>query len=178
MWRDGEYDEEGFQMFREMRRKKQALSEQRTADIMRTGTSGVLALAEDGGYPYAVPISYVYDDNNEKIYFHCAKAGHKLELIQKNAKASFCVVDQDQVVPEMYTSYFRSAIAFWEIRVLTEEQEKRTAIEKLALKYAPDDTGERRRKTISQAWSRLCMLEMTILHMTGKEAMELIKEEE
>lgn len=61
-------------MFREMRRKKQALSEQRTADIMRTGTSGVLALAEDGGYPYAVPISYVYDDNNEKIYFHCAKA--------------------------------------------------------------------------------------------------------
>ena len=67
MWRDGEYDEEGFQMFREMRRKKQALSEQRTADIMRTGTSGVLALAEDGGYPYAVPISYVYDDNNEKI---------------------------------------------------------------------------------------------------------------
>lgn len=78
----------------------------------------------------------------------------------------------------MYTSYFRSAIAFGEIRVLTEEQEKRTAIEKLALKYAPDDTGERRRKTISQAWSRLCMLEMTILHMTGKEAMELIKEEE
>lgn len=160
-------------MFRKMRRKKQELSEQRTADIMRRGKSGVLALAEDGGYPYAVPISYVYED--DKIYFHCAKAGHKLELIQKNARASFCVVDQDLVVPEEYTSYFRSAIAFGEIRVLTEESEKRAAIEKLALKYAPDDTDEGRRKAIDREWSPLCMLEMTITHITGKEAKELVK---
>ena len=45
---------------------------------MRTGTSGVLALAEDGGYPYAVPISYVYDDNNEKIYAYICSYTHIL----------------------------------------------------------------------------------------------------
>ena len=74
-------------MFREMRRKRQALSPQENAAILQKGLSGVLALSSDNGYPYAVPINYVYDDG--KIYFHCAKNGHKLDAIQKNAKASF-----------------------------------------------------------------------------------------
>ena len=66
-----------------MRRKKQELSPQENADILYRGTSGVLALSGDEDYPYAVPMSYVYD--GEKIYFHCAKSGHKLDAIQKNA---------------------------------------------------------------------------------------------
>ena len=49
-------------IFREMRRKKQELSQQEVADILHKGTSGVLALLGDNDYPYAVPISYVYDD--------------------------------------------------------------------------------------------------------------------
>lgn len=96
--------------FREMRRKKQVLSQQEVVDIMHKGTSGVLALIGDNDYPYAVPISYVYDDG--KIFFHSAKSGHKIDAILKNAKASFCVIDQDYIVPEEYTTYFRSVIAF------------------------------------------------------------------
>ncbi len=84
-------------MFREMRRKRQALDAEEMADVLHKGTSGVLALSGDDGYPYAVPISYVYDGN--KIFFHCAKSGHKLDAIHRNAKASFCVIDQDQIVP-------------------------------------------------------------------------------
>ena len=95
-------------MFRELRRKKQVLSEEESAKILKNGTSGVLALAGDNDYPYAVPISYVYD--GEKLYFHCAGSGHKLDAIKRNPKASFCVIDQDLVVPEEYTSYFRSVI--------------------------------------------------------------------
>lgn len=48
-------------IFREMRQKKQELSRQEIADILHKGTSGVLALLGDNDYPYAVPISYVYD---------------------------------------------------------------------------------------------------------------------
>lgn len=57
-------------MFREMRRKKQLLSNEESIEILKNGTSGVLALLGDNGYPYAVPMSYVYD--NSKIYFHSA----------------------------------------------------------------------------------------------------------
>jgi nitroimidazole resistance protein nimA len=161
-------------VFREMRRKKQTLSQQEIANILHKGTSGVLALLGDNDYPYAVPISYVYDDG--KIYFHSAKSGHKIDAIQKTAKASFCVIDKDLIVPAEYTTYFRSVIAFGQIRVIEDDREKRAAIEKLAIKYAPEDTAANRDNTINREWKPLCMLEMTIEHITGKEAIELVKE--
>ncbi len=160
-------------MFREMRRKKQALPPEECAAVLRRGTSGVLALEGDCGYPYAVPISYVYD--GEKLYFHSARAGHKLDAIRHNPKASFCVIDQDQVVPEEYTTYFRSVVVFGRMRVLEDEQEKRKAIEKLAIKYAPKDSPENRREAIDREWEPLCMLEMTVEHLSGKEGRELAK---
>lgn len=160
-------------MFRDMRRKKQALTAQETAAVLTGGTSGVLALLGDGGYPYAVPLSYVYHDGH--IYFHCARAGHKLDAIRQSPKASFCVIDKDEIVPEEYTSHFRSAIAFGTIRIMEDEQEKRSAIEALALKYAPGDTAEGRRAAIDKDWAPLCMLDMTVEHLSGKEAIELVR---
>lgn len=100
-------------MFREMRRKRQLLSEKESIDVLARGTAGVLALLGDDDYPYAVPISYVYNDS--KLYFHGAKTGHKIDAIKECSKASFCVIDQDNIVPEEYTTYFRSVIAFGKI---------------------------------------------------------------
>ena len=109
-------------MFREMRRKKQILSNKEIIELLEKGTSGVLALLGDNEYPYAVPISYVYD--NSKIYFHGAKAGHKIDAIRKCSKASFCVIAQDEISPEKYTTYFKSVIAFGKIRILEDENEQ------------------------------------------------------
>ena len=160
-------------MFPAMRRKKQLLSQEETAAVLARGSSGVLALAGENGYPYAVPLSYVYDGG--RLYFHCARSGHKLDAIRRCEKASFCVIDQDQIVPEEYTSYFRSVIAFGRVRILEDEGEKRAAIEKLALRYAPEDSPERRERAIQRDWAPLCLLEMSIEHLTGKEAIELVE---
>ena len=160
-------------MFREMRRKKQALSREEIDAILERGSSGVLGLSGDDGYPYAVPISYVYD--GDTFYFHCAKSGHKIDAIRRNERASFCVIDQDQVVPEEYTTYFRSVIAFGKMQMIEDEGEKREAIEKLAMKYAPEDSAEGRKAAIDREWVPLCMLKMSIEHLTGKEAIELAR---
>ena len=80
-------------MFRDMRRKNQLLPPEEAESILRQGTSGVLSLLGDGGYPYGVPLSYVY--HNGRLYFHCAKAGHKLDAIRREGKCSFCVIAQD-----------------------------------------------------------------------------------
>ncbi|MDD2956850.1 MAG: pyridoxamine 5'-phosphate oxidase family protein [Oscillospiraceae bacterium] len=160
-------------MFVQMRRKKQQLEEARCIEIIERNTSGVLAVLGEGGYPYAVPLSFVYDAG--KIYFHSAQTGHKLDAIARENKASFCVVDKDEVVPAEYTSYFRSVIAFGTIRKLEEEQEKWAAIEKLAKKYAPMDSKEGRDQAILKDYKPLCMLEMRIEHMTGKQSIELMK---
>lgn len=159
-------------MFRDMRRKKQLLPQEEALAVLERGTNGVLALSGDDGYPYAVPISYAYRDG--RLYFHCAKTGHKLDAIARSDKASFCVVDQDQIVPEEFTTYFRSVIAFGRIRIVEAPAEKRRSVELLARKYAPADTPEHRTEYIEKDFSRLCMLALTIEHVTGKQARELV----
>ena len=88
--------------FRDMRRKRQQLSEEESIAILEKATAGTLALLGDDDYPYAVPISYVYYEG--KLYFHSALAGHKVDAIHKCDKASFCVIEQDDVQPKKYTT--------------------------------------------------------------------------
>ncbi len=160
-------------MFRNMRRKKQALSLEESQEILERETCGILAVSGDNDYPYAVPLSFVYDSENSSLYFHCAKSGHKLDAVKRNCKASFCVIGQDKIVPEEYTSYFKSVIVFGKIRVLEDETEKYPAIVKLAQKYAPAHGEAERQNVIDKDYKSVCMLELKIEHMTGKQALEL-----
>ena len=83
-------------MFRQMRLKEEnQLPQEHAVKILENNTHGVLALDGDDGYPYAVPVSYAYEDG--KIYFHgAAEGGHKLDSIARNSKVSFCVVEKDE----------------------------------------------------------------------------------
>lgn len=157
-------------MFPEMRRKKQQLSPEETEEILRRGSHGVLALLGNEGWPYALPISYVYMDG--KLYFHCAAAGHKLEALAREPRASFCVVDRDEVVPELFTSAYSSAIAFGRIRMLEDSGEILRALVALCGKYSPGiDPAEELKK--SSAGVRV--LEMSIERLSGKEGMEMLR---
>ena len=77
-------------MFRAMRRVNCQLSTEAAEKILRGGDYGVLSLSGDDGYPYAVPINYAVEGN--KIYFHSAKTGHKLDAINNNDKVSIDIV--------------------------------------------------------------------------------------
>lgn len=155
-------------MFRKMRRSKQELPADEALRLLEAGSSGVLALLGDGGWPYAVPLSYAYAAR--KLYFHCARAGHKLDVVRSEPRASFCVVAQDLVVPEKYTTHYRSVIAFGRVRILEDGDEKRRGIELLAERFAPDDSAEHRRRVVDSEWDNFCVLEFDIEHITGKEA--------
>ena len=158
--------------FRAMRRKRQQLSEAESIEILKKATAGTLALLGDGGYPYAVPISYVYADG--KLYFHSALSGHKIDAIRYSDKASFCVIDQDEVHPEKYTTYFRSVIAFGRIHIIEDAQEKLETARLLGDRYNPNQE-EALQKELEKGLSRMVMIRLNIEHLTGKEAIELIK---
>ena len=161
-------------MFRGMRRKKQLLSKAETIEILQSCTSGVLAVTGDNDYPYAVPLSFAYKDG--KLFFHFAKAGHKLDSIVKNNKVSFCVIKTDNVIQKTFTTHFRSVIVFGRARILTEDSEKKYALECLVEKYSPDYIPEGKLE-IEREWNRVCVTEVKIEHMTGKAAIEIINNE-
>ena len=160
---------------REMRRFKQALTPDECAAVLERNTNGVLALIGDGGRPYAVPLSYVWLDG--KVYFHFALAGHKLDAVRADGRVSFCVVDQDQIVPEEYTTYYRSVIVFGTARVVDDPDAKRRSIRALCDKYRPGFEAEREAE-IDGSWDRFLMVELAPERITGKQARELMGRQE
>lgn len=158
-------------MFREMRRGKQLLSAEDTTAVMKRGSNGVLACLGDEDYPYAVPLSYVY--HNNKVYFHSAKAGHKIDAIEKNPKVSFTVIDEDTIVSKEYTSYFRSVIAFGKARIV-EGEERLEAFRELVEKYSGDQPEESKLKEITECMQAY-IIAIDVDHITGKEAIEFVK---
>jgi nitroimidazol reductase NimA-like FMN-containing flavoprotein (pyridoxamine 5'-phosphate oxidase superfamily) len=141
-----------------------------TIAVMNRCTNGILACLGDDDYPYAVPLSYVY--HNGKIYFHCAKAGHKVDAIAKNPKVSFAVVDEDTIVSAEYTTYFRSVIAFGKARIV-EGDEWIDAFKALVEKYSGDQPEEAKTKEIAGC-KQSHIVAIDVEHITGKEAIEYV----
>lgn len=153
-----------------MRRFKQALTTEEIKEILRKNTSGVLALIDKEGFPYAVPLSYVFRGNS--LYFHGAKTGHKMEAMLSNPNASFCIIDQDQVVSERFTTFYRSALVFGTMRILEDSKEKEEALIWLCKKYSPLESQESIAKEIAK-FPSTCVYALDIEFWSGKEAKEL-----
>jgi nitroimidazol reductase NimA-like FMN-containing flavoprotein (pyridoxamine 5'-phosphate oxidase superfamily) len=131
-------------------------------------TSGVMACLGDDGYPYAAPLNYVYADG--RIYFHSAKTGHKIDALARDPKVSFAVIDEDTIVSEEYTSYFRSVIVFGKARIV-EGDERRIAFAALIEKYSGDQPEEAKRRVADEC-TLAHIVAIDIEHVTGKEASE------
>ncbi len=158
-------------MFRKMRRFKQQLTEDEAVKILKNSKSGVLAVNGDDGYPYTVPLNFVYTDS--KIYFHCAKSGHKLDAIKNDSKVSFCVIAEDKVDSEKLTTLFKSVIVFGKAKIMENEAEIKSEMTAFGLKYNNDINAVE--KEIQREWNGLCCVEIEIEHITGKRAIELLR---
>lgn len=152
-------------MFRKMRNSRRELPREEAKRILLEGKNGILAVAGDEGYPYAVPMSYAYREG--KLYFHSALSGHKLDAITRDEKVSFCVIAQDNIVPEKFTTRYQSAIAFGKAALVTDGAEKRLALMALVEKYAPDHL-ESGRRYIEADLEKTAVIKVTIEHLTGK----------
>ncbi len=154
-----------------MRRFKQELQQSEIERILQFNTSGVLSLIDNNGYPYSVPLSYVYSKN--RIYFHSAKSGHKIDAIKNCKKASFCIIDRDDVQPEKYTTFYKSVIVFGNVEIVTDGEETISAIKALGDKYYPNHDVELQ-KEIEKSKGKFLIIGFDIEHITGKQAIELL----
>ncbi len=149
-----------------MRRAAQALPLEECEDILRRRTEGVLAVSGDDGYPYAVPLNYVYAEG--KLIFHCAKVGHKIDAMKSSDKVSFCVIDAADVVPEEYTTAYRSVIVFGRVRILTEPDDIVPYLHAIGAKFTKDD-AEKRMAFMKPYLSSVAVVILTPEHISGKE---------
>ncbi|KFZ26160.1 MAG: Pyridoxamine 5'-phosphate oxidase [Candidatus Izimaplasma bacterium HR2] len=150
-------------MFREMRRSKNLVDVEITKELLKNGIDGVLGTISENGYPYTTPVNYIY--YNDKIYFHSALKGHKIDNIQMNEKVSFTVITKNDIIEESYTADFQSVILFGKAKLV--EPTKELLLE-LIRKYS-SSYMDKANDYIAKHQKATQLVEITIEHMTGKQ---------
>lgn len=157
-------------MFRPIRKKKNELSSDMAKKLLIQERRGVLAMHGDDDYPYAIPLNYYYDEENNKIYFHGAKAGHKIDSIKACDKVCFTVFGNETIKEEAWAPFMQSTVVFGRCHLIDNFETAMTVVKKFAMKYYPDEkTAD---EVIAEEAKAVQMFEIEIEHMTGKEVQE------
>lgn len=157
-------------MFRKVRKIKNELDKKTTKEVLKKSPRGVLALNGDDGYPYGLPLNYVYDEDNNALYFHGTKTGYKIDCIEKSPKASFTALLEEGVSDDGWSKNVSSVVAYGLLEEIEDSDFARDALVKLAQKYYPsEDLIE---ENIKANFKNTKMLAFHINYMTGKRVNE------
>ena len=154
--------------FRQLRRFKQAATPQECEAVLSSAQRGILAVHGENGYPYGLPINYLYAGG--KIYFHCAKTGHKLDAVRSDEKVCFTVISEPFRNPGEWWNCFTSVICFGRISEVTGEEDKDRLLRLLGAKYFPEEY-DLETDMVRNARNAV-ILELTIDHISGKHVRE------
>lgn len=157
-------------MFREIRKKKNEINIAMAKLLLESSRRGVLAVNGDDGYPYAIPINYVYDDEAQRIYFHGAKIGHKVDALRACDKVCFTVFGNETVRTESWAPFMQSVVVFGRCHFMEAGSEATRRLKQLAMKYYPSE--QLVDEEITQSGKAVQVFEIEIEHMSGKEVQE------
>jgi len=153
-------------MFREMRRSKQMISEEVCKKVLREANRGVVSVIGDDGYPYGIPMDFIYDENENRLYFHSAKEGHKIEAIRANDKVCFTTWDEGYKVDGNWEWNLNSVIVFGRATLIEDTQTTHDRVRKIAEKYYPDMAEAD--DLLERAMPRIQLWTIDIEYMSGK----------
>ena len=152
-------------MEREMYKKDRQVPLEKTKELFEKGHHGIISVNGDDGYPYGVPVNYVY--LNDKIYIHSAKYGYKIEALEKNDKVCFTAILSSQILPGKFTAAFESVIAFGKAALIHDEAEKKEVLDTFIDRFSPDfkESGE---KFIAGAIAKTAIIRIDVESIKGK----------
>ena len=157
-------------MFRPLRRKSRAISDDAARDLLEHERRGVLAVNGDDGYPFALPVNYYYDRTNGRIYFHGAKAGHKVDALKRSDKVCFTVYGNEHFKDGEWAPYVQSTVVFGRCRLVDDPAATEARVRELALKYYP--SAEEVEHELAKDIKGVQLYEIEIEHLTGKQIQE------
>lgn len=157
-------------MFREIRKKKNIIGITETEKLLENNRRGVLAVNGDDGYPYAIPINYLYDKEAQKIYFHGSMVGHKVDALKASDKICFTVYGNETIKDEAWAPYMQSVVVFGRCHLLEKGEASLSILKRFAMKYYLDEKLVD--DEILKAGKATQMYEITIEHLSGKEVQE------
>ena len=155
-------------MFRQMRRVKQQLNEEEALEVLKNAKRGVLSVIGDDGWPYGIYLNPHFE--NGRIFFHGAKAGHKIDALKKNARASFTVIDEGVKDEGGWAYTFKSVVVFGRVEFVEEQNEAVEICRRLARRFNPSEADIE--DEICRAAAYVQVFALIPEHITGKHVHE------
>lgn len=157
-------------MFRELQRKNKEISEDICIEILKNEKRGVLSVIGEEDYPYGMPMNHFYNEDDGCIYFHCGKAGHRLDSLRNNNKVSFCTYTDGYKNQGEWALNIESVIVFGKIEIIDNIEIIIDITEKLSRKFTDDE--EYIRKEIKSFADKTLLLKLNPEHICGKKIIE------
>ena len=89
-----------------MRRKDKERDAAFAWQVLRDAAYSMLAMTDADGTPYCVPVNHIADPEHNAVYFHCAGAGRKWTILEKEPPVCLTAVSRAELVPgELTTAY-------------------------------------------------------------------------
>lgn len=104
--------------------------------VLRDASWGVLALCQ-GDVPYCVPVNHAAEESANAVYFHCAGAGRKWELLETEPEVCFTAVSRADAVPGKLTTAYDSAVVHGRAVIVRDMEEKRRVLSLLTAALDP-----------------------------------------
>lgn len=154
-------------MFRKIRKIKNEIDKDAVDSLLHSCRRGVLSMNGEDGYPYAIPVNYYYDEANQKIYFHGAKAGYKVDCLNSCDKVCFTVFGNESIKDLEWAPYVQSVVVFGRCHLVDTDNE---VLKTFMMKYYPNvDLVD---KVIEEDSKFVQMYEISIEHKSGKQVQE------
>lgn len=157
-------------MFRKTRRLKNEITTEEAKALLRNNKRAAFSVNGDNEYPYTIPINFYYDEAENKIYFHSAKRGHKIDSIIKNEKVCLTTWDDGYVDDGDWAYRVSSCVVFGRARLVEDGKTTEEKIRKFALKYYP--SAEEVEEEIRRGIQNVQLVEIEIEHISGKKVHE------
>jgi len=126
-------------MFRQLKRQKQALSKEECLQILQKEKRGVLSVLGDDDYPYGMPINHYFDPEENKLYFHGGRYGHKIDAMRRHNKASYCIYGDGFIENDNWYLCFKSVIVFGKIEFIEDKDKIADLCRKLSYRFTKDE---------------------------------------
>lgn len=153
-------------MFRDLARKNKQLPHETCIHLLTDERRGVLSVHGDDGYPYAMPMNHFYNEDDGCLYFHCGRAGHRLDALRRDDKVSYCVMDRG-VRPEGEWAYtVQSVIVFGRMEIIDDWDTVVDITARLSRLFTQDEAYIARE--IEQSGKGTLLLKLTPEHICGK----------
>ena len=151
---------------RSMRHSECQLSPEETAQYLREENWGVLSVHGDGGFPYGVPMNYIWDQGT--ILLHAASENsHRLDALQRDSRVCFTVVPEHHLDRDRWTTEYTSVIVFGTAEILCEPEDKLAAMRAFTQTLAPHRLDEAF-LACNPATAKLIMIRIRPVMITGK----------